>query len=333
MNWKKIIAIAFGLLSFLLLAIVVIYFFSHDLGKNHSKHINSLQEFEEFGTDGSYRLKTNDLEFHIRVAGLKNEGQGILMLHGFPESSILWQSLMEEANTIGYKVVAFDQRGYSPGARPKKITNYHVDELVGDVLAVAEEIGFDSFHLVGHDWGSAVGWKTTMDYPERIISWSALSVGHVGVFFDGIINNAAQKESSGYMHKLRMPILPELMLQLFRKRLLGNLEGIWTTEQIAESNKILAERGACTAMLNWYRAIDFSDEGIQDYKTKLVTRPTLYIWGKDDPVIAPEIIPEQKKLITAPYKEIKLDCGHSVMQEKTDVVIEAILDHIKQAEE
>jgi pimeloyl-ACP methyl ester carboxylesterase len=40
------------------------------------------------------------------------------LLHGFPETSIMWEPLLEKLSKAGYRVVAFDQRGYSPGARP-----------------------------------------------------------------------------------------------------------------------------------------------------------------------------------------------------------------------
>ena len=58
------------------------------------------------------------MEFLVRVAGMQNEGPAVILLHGFPESSIMWQPLLDEAAKKGFRVLAFDQRGYSPNARP-----------------------------------------------------------------------------------------------------------------------------------------------------------------------------------------------------------------------
>ena len=91
------------------------------------------------------------MEFLARVAGMHNKGHGVILLHGFPESSIMWQPLMDSVAAEGFRVVAFDQRGYSPNARPAGKNAYKTDLLVSDVLAVADQVGFDTFHLVGHD--------------------------------------------------------------------------------------------------------------------------------------------------------------------------------------
>jgi len=57
----------------------------------------------------------------------------------------------------GFRAVAFDQRGYSSGVRPVEVDAYGPEDLIGDVLAVADALGWSRFDLVGHDWGSAVG--------------------------------------------------------------------------------------------------------------------------------------------------------------------------------
>ena len=66
-------------------------------------------------------------------------------------------------------VIAPDQRGYSKGARPLKISEYTIDKLSQDVIDIANEFNIDKFHLVGHDWGSAVGWYLSSKFSDRII--------------------------------------------------------------------------------------------------------------------------------------------------------------------
>lgn len=328
MNWKKLKIGGLILVGLIILIPIVLYVASIDLSRSHKARVAALPIFSDIVDKGEYRIQANNLEFLIRTAGMQNDGPGIILLHGFPESSIMWQPLLDAAADKGYRAVAFDQRGYSPHARPSGVDDYHIDHLMADVLAIADKVGFDTFHLVGHDWGAAVGWKTTMDHPERIKTWTALSIPHNGVFFNAIQNNPEQKKRSGYMNKLRIPILPEFLFIINQKRVFEAVEGTWTPSQIAEYKALHREHGATTATLNWYRALDFDQIGNEKSLEKVITRPTLFIWGREDPVIAPEIIPLQKPYMDAPYTELGLQTGHSIMQMKEDSVLQAIFLHI-----
>lgn len=328
MNWKYLKIGALVIVGLLLIIPTILYVNAFDWSKKHSTRVAALPTYTNSINTGEYRLAANDMEFLIRVAGMQNEGQAVILLHGFPESSLMWQPLLEKAASEGYRVLAFDQRGYSPFARPAKVADYQIDHLAADVLAVADQVGFDSFHLVGHDWGSGVGWKTVMDFPERIHTWTAMSIPHSGVFFDATQNHPEQQKRSAYMENFQTPFLPEFLFALNQKKAAEGLKGRWSPALIKECLAIQSEYGALTAALNWYRAMDLEKINGNDLK-KDILRPTLFIWGKEDPVIAPEIIPLQKEFIKAPYQELSLATGHSLMQMKTDSVVQAILTHLK----
>ena len=89
--------------------------------------------------------------FDALAAG-PDDGRPVLLLHGFPECAQQWEHQLAALGAAGFRGVAFDQRGYSPGVRAP-------DELVGDVLRVAAALGWPRFDLVGYDWGSAVAWR------------------------------------------------------------------------------------------------------------------------------------------------------------------------------
>ena len=329
MKWKYVKIGFLILLAILIIVPAYQYYGSIDWDKKHTAKIEALPILKESDDTGLFRIPVGEFEFFARVAGLQNEGPGLILLHGFPESSIAWDALLEKASAEGYRVIAFDQRGYSPGARPEELEDYHIDKLTADVLAVADKVGFDTFHLAGHDWGSAVGWNLSMNHPERLHSWSALSIPHIGVFFDAVLNHPEQEKRSSYMHSLRLPILPEFMfLANDQERVREGMAKI-PAKCLEEYLEIQAERGAVTAMLNWYRALELDEVGVDNSFQKTVKVPTLYIWGTEDGVVAPEIIPEQEKWIEAPYQEVALETGHSLMQFEEEAVIEAILAHLK----
>jgi len=108
------------------------------------------------------------MTFHCRTAG--DSGEPVILLHGFPETSHMWVELLPKLEAAGYRCLAPDQRGYSPGARPEGKENYQYGDLASDVFALADAWGVDRFHLVGHDWGAGAGWAAVATNPDRIAS-------------------------------------------------------------------------------------------------------------------------------------------------------------------
>lgn len=68
----------------------------------------------------------------------------------------MWRPQLTALSEAGYRVIAPDQRGYSPGARPQAVEDYEMEDIAADTLGIADALGADTFHLVGRDWGGAV---------------------------------------------------------------------------------------------------------------------------------------------------------------------------------
>ena len=329
MRWKYIKWALLIIVALLILIPSYNYFGSIDWSKKHSNRIAELPLLKDSDDTGEFRLQAGDFEFVTRVAGLQNDGPAVILLHGFPESSIMWNALLKKASEEGFRVLAFDQRGYSPGARPSDTDEYHISKLTDDVLAIAEKVGFDTFHVVGHDWGAIIAWNLAMTHENSIQSLTSMSIPHAGVFFDAILNHPEQQVRSSYIEQLQYPVLPEYKLiskdQEFFKQLMQSLPEDHFNEYVA----LQAELGATTASLNWYRALDLEEVVTNKTYLKKVTPPTLFIWGKEDGVVAPAIIPDQMTWITGPYKEVSLQTGHTLIQSKEDSVVNEIVAHFK----
>ena len=115
--------------------------------------------------------------FDVRDSG-PLDGPVVVALHGFPQTSGSWSAVTPLLTDAGYRVLAPDQRGYSPRARPTAVDDYTMDHLCADVLALADAAGADRFHVLGHDWGAAVAWALAADRPDRLASLTAVSVPH-----------------------------------------------------------------------------------------------------------------------------------------------------------
>jgi len=161
------------------------------------------------------------------------------MLHGFPLWSDTYEPLMKVLAARGYRCAAFDQRGYSPDASPDAESDYHYDKLREDLFAVAAAIGFESFHLIGHDHGALLGWYTVGSErgQQLLLSWTALSVPHPDALSAGLLGDDAdtqQQMRSQYFSVFTMPSSATMRCGLLYS-LIGKNSGFTTQEQFQKA--------------------------------------------------------------------------------------------------
>ena len=329
-----------GVVSLLLLLVVVLLIGSKtslDGSYSYTQQVETLPIFSGQSVDSAtmelVRIAANGYEFRARIAGFEStpaaaEKPAVILLHGFPVSSAMWVKLIRPLADAGYRVVAFDQRGYSPGARPSEQTDYAIDKLSSDVAAVADALGLENFHLVGHDWGSAVGWNTVMQYPQRIESWTALSIAHPAAFSEALENDPDQQSRSSYFALFVTPWLPEVLFSFNDFQMLGGAYSGMLAEQKSEYIALFSEPGALTSALNWYRAMTLSQQGEAHHSSEIST-PTMFMWGDHDPTAGRLAVDMQQQYMTGPYREVELDAGHWLMTDQPDVVVGEIIKHIE----
>jgi len=287
---------------------------------NFAQNINFYNKDNESFAD----VKTKEFTFTCRVGGMENDKETIFLLHGFPETSRMWNALITVLENEGYRIIAPDQRGYSIGARPSKVSDYTIDKLSEDVIEIANAFNIDKFHLVGHDWGSAVGWYIVSNYSERIITWSALSVPHLDAFVYSMRNDKTQKKKSEYIKFFNKPIIPEIYFKIFSYR---NLRKIWkesSESEIISYLETFKQRRALKSALNWYRANFKNDKSVIGD----IFIPTLIIYGIHDMAIDVISVNNSEKFLKERYKIEKLDSGHWLIQESFEKVSKSILQHI-----
>ena len=81
-------------------------------------------------------------------------------------------------------------------------------------LLVADTIGAEEFHLIGHDWGAVVGWSAVLTNPSRITSWTALSIAHPAAFGAALRDDPDQQARSSYCCFFSNPLATRNFLQL-----------------------------------------------------------------------------------------------------------------------
>lgn len=273
-------------------------------------------------------VQIGTFRFDIRTHGLEHH-EPIILLHGFPETNYMWDELMIFLASKGYYCIAPNMRGYSEGARPKGVKNYHIAELTKDILEIAQALGIPKFHLIGHDWGAGVGWHFAGKYPEAIISWTALSLPHPKVFAEAIMKDPVQRKMSKYVLLMQLPFLPEWYS---RRNNYKMLKEVWkgASKGEYEANlSILKQKGALIAIINYYRANywTFFGRGIEQLNLKIKV-PTLFIWGEKDNTISAYGPEKCKDYVLGDYKFLKVKGGHWLLQTNLVEVSCAINEHL-----
>ena len=323
-----------GILALLLMGVVAFWVgaqVSLDRSYAHSKRTAQLPFFDSGSKEGLVQIRTDRGDFRARAAGFEGQEKQplVVLLHGFPVTSAMWLDLIPVLAEAGYRVVAFDQRGYSPQSRPETIDQYVVSELVNDVFAVADAVGGERFHLVGHDWGAGVGWGVVLAQPDRVLSWTPLSIAHPAAFGAALQNDPDQQSRSSYFTLFVTPGVPETLFTFNNLWLLKSAYGEMRAEKVDEYVSVFSEPGALTAGLNWYRASFGGDSSGTEVQENDVKVPTLFIWGNQDEAVGrlgTELMSEYMK---GPYSIIELNAGHWLLSETPEQVITPIVSHIR----
>ena len=275
----------------------------------------------------SLQLPVGSEVFEARAAGPEG-GELVLLLHGFPQTSWSWRHQLTALGDAGYWAVAPDQRGYSPGARPAAVERYASPHLVADVLALAEELGGNTFHLVGHDWGAAVAWQVAGRHAERLRTLTVLSVPHPLAFGRALSGEGGSDQAarSSYFELFRSDGAADAFLADDA----AGLRNVYAAtglpvDDVGPYLDVLTQPGALQAALNWYRAADPSlVEGMG-----AVTTPTLFVWSTEDPALGREGAEWTAEYVEGPYRfEVLEGVGHWIAEEAPDRLNRLLLEHL-----
>lgn len=264
------------------------------------------------------RVDARGWTFDVHPAG-PDDGVPALLLHGFPQHSRQWDLVAPVLHQAGVRTFALDQRGYSPGARPTEVSAYRIGECVADAVAVLDALGLPAAHVVGHDMGALVGWHLAAGHADRVVSLTAISVPHPRALAAAAAEDRDQRERMSYITLFREAGKAEReLLADDARRLRSILSGV-PPDRIGIYRQAMAEPGALTAALNWYRAMSSSDlDGLGP-----ATVPTSYLWSDRDEAIGRRAAEACAAYVTGEYRFVELPgVTHWVPEEAPEAVAE-----------
>jgi pimeloyl-ACP methyl ester carboxylesterase len=279
----------------------------------------------------STKLTTRSgLTFDAGVAG-PADGPLVLLLHGFPQSRHAWTDQLTALAAAGFRAVAPDQRGYSPGARPDPadLANYAIDQLVADVIDIAEACGGPGarFHLAGIDWGGQVAWATAAAHADRLLSLSVLSRPHPNAFTAAFDSDPDQQHRSRHHRAFHDRDTGPMMLAdgaASLRQMLTNA-GL-PPRRVEDYLSVVGNPAAMEAALAWYRATGLRID------LPPITVPTCYLWGDDDVSVGRAAAEGTAAYVSAPYRfELLEGVGHFSSDEAPEQVSAILVDHMLKA--
>jgi pimeloyl-ACP methyl ester carboxylesterase len=294
------------------------------------------------------RVPVNGVELEVFEAGRHNAGRPIVLCHGWPEHAFSWRHQVPALVAAGYHVIVPNQRGYGNSSRPADVSDYDIEHLSGDLVALLDHYGYDDATFVGHDWGAMVVWGLTLLRPDRVNRVINLSLPYQErgetpwiASLEGILGGDYY-----FVHFNRQPGVADAVLEENTFRFLRNLyrkneplgepgpgmaminlaraeaplgEPLMSDSELAVFVSAF-ETSGFTGSINWYRNLD-RNWRVLAHVHPIIRQPALMIYGDRD------VVPKSEKLseFVPNVDVVNLDCGHWIQQERPEETNQAIV--------
>jgi len=228
------------------------------------------------------------------------------------------------------------------------VTDYDIEHLSGDLIALLDHFGYEDATFVGHDWGAFVVWGLTLLHPDRVNKVVALSLPYqergeqpwvefmeatLGSDFyfvhfnrqPGVADAVLEEHTFQFLRNMyrknEPPAEPEPGMAMINLARAGTPPG----EPLMSDSELAVfvsafESSGFTASINWYRNLDRNWHLLADVDP-IIRQPALMIYGDRDPVQRSENLTE----FVPNVEVVNLDCGHWIQQEKPEETNQAIL--------
>jgi haloacetate dehalogenase len=241
--------------------------------------------FEDFRTED---VEVDGVLVHARVGG---EGPPVLLLHGYPQTHVMWHRVAPRL-AEHHTVVAADLRGYGDSGRPPSDAGhaaYSKRATAHDQVGLMEALGHERFAVVGHDRGARVTHRMCLDHPERVTRAAVLDIAPTRHVLGHVDRLLAQVYEHWFFLSQEND-LPERLIGADPEHYLRTKLGAWSANASAFDDEAMAEYVRCFsggtvhASCEDYRAavtIDLEHDDADAAEGRRVTCPLLVLWGAE----------------------------------------------------
>lgn len=263
-------------------------------------------------------------------------GPPILLLHGHPQTHVVWRKVAPRLVDAGYQVIAPDLRGYGDSEKPESDPShlpYSKRVMAADQITLMTHLGHDRFSVVGHDRGGRVAHRLALDFPDAVERMVILDIAPTLTMY-ARTDQAFATRYFWWFFLIQPDGLPEKMIAsdpeyFLRRHISGQvkIEGSIDEATMAEYLRSYRDPSTVHAICEDYRAaasIDLEHDR-EDEDTRIET-PLLALWG------AKSVVGDLYD-VTATWQEkathvrgAALPCGHAIPEEVPAELTKYILD-------
>ncbi len=279
-------------------------------------------------------VTVNDVRLHY-VQGGGDTIAPLVLLHGFPQSWLMWRLILPALMSRHF-VVAADLRGYGDSEKPPGKVGHDQATKASDIHALVQDLGLERVVLIGHDRGARVARRYALDYPDGLAGVALLDILPAEYVYDEL---TAAEVARRYWHWVFhvVPGMPERLisgredgyLEGFFGRTPGLLERLRADGAYSEYHRAFLQPGAVAAALNDYRAtyeIDVPRYRAERAAGLRITVPTLLMWGARGNLTGQPVSDIWRTVANDIRGAVEIaDCGHYLPEEQPEVVADHLL--------
>lgn len=263
------------------------------------------------------------------------KGEPLLLLHGYPQSLACWHRIAP-ALAQRHTVICADLRGYGDSSKPQGLadhSNYSKRAMAQDMAELMSGLGFDRFHLVGHDRGGRVSHRLAADHATRVHTLTVLDISPTLRMFE----RTDMEFARAYYHwffMLQPPPLPEQMLQgQVPFNILGRVGraepdlSAFDARAVQEYVRCFADPAAVHGSCEDYRAagsIDLEHDRTDRAAGRKLAMPVLALWGAHGVVGRMFDCLADWRAVADDVRGEALPCGHFIPEEAPQQSLELI---------
>ncbi|WP_019451143.1 alpha/beta hydrolase [Cupriavidus sp. BIS7] len=290
--------------------------------------------FEGFAT---HRVDHDGVTIHAVVGG---EGPPLLLLHGHPQTHVIWHKVAGEL-ARHFTVVATDLRGYGDSDKPTGLpdhSNYSKRTMAADQLAVMRALGFERFRVLAHDRGARVAHRLAVDHPQAVEKLVTLDIAPTLAMY-AQTNEAFARAYYHWFFLIRPAPFPETLIEadpeLYLRQTMGSRSaGLapFTEEALSEYLRGLRQPGAAHGLCEDYRAsagIDLEHDRADIEAGRMIECEMLALWGADGAVGKCFQPLEEWRKVARRVTGHALPCGHYIAEEIPEQLLAEVFPFLR----
>lgn len=282
-------------------------------------------------SDDTFHL--NGIDIHCRIGG---QGPGLLLLHGHPQTHVIWHKVAEQLAQY-FTVVAADLRGYGDSGKPpvsEDSAAYTKKVMARDNVELMYRVGFESFSILAHDRGARVAHRLAVDHPSAVERLILLDIAPTLAMYKQT-NETFARAYWHWFFLIRPAPFPETLIEadpeFYLRSIMGpRSDGLapFTDEAYAEYLRCIKLPGTSTGICEDYRAsagIDLEHDHQDRNGDRNIQCPLLILWGERGTVAKCfDPLKEWREVATNVSGHV-VPSGHYIPEEAPDLVIEETL--------